>query len=96
MLSLAMTDETKEKAWTFVIEFLKQVGFPVAVCCVLLWFGYEQFESQRVQFEAQRQEHSESNKWVRDRFGALIENNTAALHGVERALDSLESRRGGE
>lgn len=82
-----MTAETKEAFSAWVSDFITRVGFPVAVCSVMLWFG-----GQHVQKLTDSQE--KASDWVREKFAITLENNTAAMRGVESAIkDNTEAQK---
>ena len=80
-----------------ILEVLNQVGIPVAISVILMWFIKYQFDESRAEREEAREERSEHerqgielqrdfNKQMTDsisKLSAVIENNTRVVERFE-------------
>ena len=82
-----------------VLDLLNQVGIPVAISVILMWFIKYQFDESRKEREEAREDRSENERQVlelqRDFNKSMIDSITKLSNVIEnntRVVERLESR----
>ena len=73
-----------------VITFIKEVGFPIAVCCAFGWYIYKQNVSHQKQLDTMAERHQHEM----DKVVGAVENNTKAINDNALVLKTLCERIG--
>lgn len=72
-----------------IVTLIQTVGFPIAMCGAMAWYVKYTEDRHREDREKQNERHS---KEVHE-IAAALDNNTAALNALEKALAVMESKR---
>jgi hypothetical protein len=82
-----------------ILDLLNQVGIPVAISVILMWFIKYQFDESRKEREEAREDRSENEKQVlelqRDFNSQMVDTVsklTAAIENNTRVVESLKLR----
>ena len=82
-----------------VLDLLNQVGIPVAISVILMWFIKYQFDESRKEREEAREDRSENERQVlelqRDFNKSMVDSITKLSNVIEnntRVVERLESR----
>ncbi|MAG59646.1 hypothetical protein CMO96_02540 [Candidatus Woesebacteria bacterium] len=82
-----------------ILDLLNQVGIPVAISVILMWFIKYQFDESRKEREEAREDRSENEKQVldlqRDFNSQMVETIGKLTHAIEnntRVVESLKLR----
>lgn len=75
-----------------IITLIQSVGFPIAMCGVMAWYVKYTEDRHREDRNGQNERHAKEMNEV----STALDNNTAALHAIEKALAVMEAKRGTE
>lgn len=90
-----MSDDTKDAITIWATDFIKSVGFPIAVCCVVLWFGFQQIKSneersdERIKSSDARAE--KMTDFTMTTMTSLIQQDMSTRQQMITAIDRLNS-----
>lgn len=73
-----------------VITLIQTVGFPIAMCGVMAWYVKYIEDRHREDRNGQNERHAKEMQSVSE----ALDNNTAALHAVEKALAVMSVKQG--
>lgn len=72
-----------------IITLIQSVGFPIAMCGVMAWYVKYTEDRHREDRNGQNERHAKEMHEV----STALDNNTAALHAIEKALAVMETKR---
>lgn len=75
---------------TSILTLIQTVGFPIAMCGAMAWYVKYTEDQHREDRNGQNDRHAREMKEISD----ALDNNTAALHAIERALAVLSYSNG--
>ena len=71
-----------------IVTLIQSVGFPIAMCGVMAWYVKYTEDRHREDRNGQNERHAKEMKEVSD----ALDNNTAALHAIEKALAVIAAK----
>lgn len=58
-----------------ISQLVSSLGFPIAACCIMAWYVYDNNKQHRSEIEKLNQEHKEES----EKFAQAINNNTLVM-----------------